>query len=204
MKEAKMSNDLMNIVDDGWLDVSVEASQRVLRGTLLRFLDRAWTRGKEHEPIKRGTELLVTGTAAGWVKWQGGKPVETRLRQPGQKLPEREDPSLGDLDQIKWEKGPDGKFKDPWANTRFVYLLDPMTAEAFTFSTSSWGGRDAVVNLGDAVARMRSAHPDALPIVALESAPMTTRYGLKSKPVFKVVGWKGIDGQREVQEECPY
>jgi hypothetical protein len=203
MKEAKMSNDLMSIVDDGWLDVSVEASQRVLRGTLLRFLDRAWTRGKEHEPVKKGTELLVTGTAAGWVKWQGGKPVETRLRQPGQKMPEREE--LPDLDQIKWEKDAAGKFKDPWANTRFVYLVDPMTAELFTFSTSSWGGRDAVVNLGDAVARMRSAHPDALPIVALESAPMSTRYGLKSKPVFKVVAWKGTDREvQELSEACPY
>jgi hypothetical protein len=153
--------------------------------------------------VKKSTELLVTGTAAGWVRWEGGKPVETRLRQPGQKMPEREE--LPDLDQIKWEKDAAGKFKDPWANTRFVYLLDPMTAEAFTFSTSSWGGRDAVVNLGDAVARMRSAHPDALPIVSLESAPMSTRFGLKSKPVFKVVGWKGIDREvQELPEECPY
>jgi hypothetical protein len=200
-----MSNDLTNIIDDGWLDVGIEASQRVLRGTLLRFHDWRWTRGKEQEEVKKGTELVVTGTAAAWVKWAGGEPVETRLRQPGAKLPEREE--LPDLDQIQWEKDAAGQYKDPWANTRFVYLLDPLSAEAFTFSTSSFGGREAVINLGDAVARMRSVHPDAMPIVNLEAAPMSTRYGRKSKPVFKIVGWKAINGQmREVQqlEEAPY
>jgi hypothetical protein len=60
----------------------------------------------------------------------------------------------------------------------------------FTFSTSSWGGRECVTNLGDAVARMRSVHHDAVPIVSLESAPMQTRYGRKSKPVLRIVGWK--------------
>ena len=64
-----------------------------------------------------------------------------------------------------------------------------MTADAYTFSTSSWGGREAVIGLGDTIARMRRAHPDAVPIVELRAREMPTKWGKKSKPVLKVVGW---------------
>ena len=38
---------------------------------------------------------------------------------------------------------------------------------------------------------MRCARPGAVPVVALDVAPMTTKYGRKSKPVLRIVGWKG-------------
>jgi hypothetical protein len=202
MSEAQMQNDLTTTTNDGWLDVAVEANQRVLRGTLIRFADWNWTRGKEAELIEKGTQLVATGTAAAWVKWQDGKPVETRLRQPGSAMPEREE--LGNTDEASWETGPDKRPKDPWQNTRFVYLVDPKTAESFTFSTSSFGGREAVLHLGDAIARMRSMHADAMPVVALEAAPMQTRYGRKSKPAFRITGWKSANGEtREVRQLPP-
>ena len=122
------------------------------------------------------------------MKWQGGKPVEYRLREPGVPMPERGE--LGDNDPAGWEAGPDGQPRDPWQNTRFVHLIDPQTAEAFTFSTSSWGGRDCVINLADQIKRMRGKHPDAVPLVELGAAPMSTRFGRKSKPTLKVVGWR--------------
>ena len=121
------------------------------------------------------------------MKWQGGKPVEYRVREPGVPMPERAE--LGDNDPAKWEVGPDGQPRDPWQNTRFVHLIDPQTAEEFTFSTSSWGGRDCVINLAGQIKRMRSKHPDAVPLVELGAAPMSTKFGRKSKPVLKVVGW---------------
>jgi hypothetical protein len=34
-----------------------------------------------------------------------------------------------------------------------------------------------------------------VPVVALEAAPMQTRFGRKSKPTFKIVGWKAADGE---------
>jgi hypothetical protein len=196
-----MTHDLIT-TDDGWTDAAAEAYQRAVRGTLLKFADKDWTRGKEAEPVEKGTQLVATGTAAAQVKWSGGRPIEYIMRQPGKKLPERD--ALGDLDQAQWEIAPDGKTKrDPWANTRFVYLIDPKTAEAFTFSTSSWGGREAVTLLGDSIARMRVAHPTAMPIVALEAAPMMTKYGRKSKPVFKIVGWKSVGSKAPELEHLP-
>jgi hypothetical protein len=200
-------NDLVT-TDDGWNDAAVEANERVLRGTLLKFSDWNWTRGKEASPIEKGTKLVAIGTAAAWARWACGKPVEYRMRQSGKPLSDREE--LGSLDTGSWEVGPDGKTpRDPWQSTRLVYLVDPDTAEAFTFSTSSWDGREAVINLGDSIARMRSAHPKALPVVALEAAPMATKYGRKSKPVFKIVDWKAVgsgvwDDPAQEPNELPY
>jgi hypothetical protein len=123
------------------------------------------------------------------VKWAGGKPVEYRMKPAGKPMPDRE--TLGDTDETLWEPGPDKKPRDPWQNSRFVYLIDPNTAEALTFSTASWGGREAVINLGDAIERVRRAgHPGALPVVELQALPWPTRYGRKSKPLFKIVDWR--------------
>ena len=196
-----MINDV-TITNDGWNDAADEARERVLRGTLLRFNDWNWSKGKEAGPIEKGTRLVATGTASAWARWASGRPVEYRMKPSGKPLPDRE--TLGDTDAALWEKGPGEKPRDPRQHTQFVYLIDPGSAEAFTFSTSSWGGREAVVNLADAITRVRSAHPNAMPVVSLEAAPMMTRYGRKSKPVFKIVGWKGAgEGVWEEQKQLP-
>jgi hypothetical protein len=175
--------------DDGWGDAAAESSERVIKGTLLKFSDWNWSKGKEGTTVEEGIELVALDCAAAWVKWSEGKPVEYKLRTAGHRLPEREE--LGDLDEDDWEAGTDGKPKDPWQNTRFVYLIDAVSAEAFTFSTSSWGGRGAVSDLADQIQRVRYSRPGAVPIVELHAAPMLTKYGKKSKPFFKVVDWRG-------------
>ena len=188
-----MSNSLTKPApaNDGWKDAAQEAGERTIRGTLLKFADWRWTAGKEATPIEGGTKLMALATTAMWVRWEDGKPAEYRLREPGRRMPDRDE--LGHDDQSQWDEGPNGEPQDPWRNTRLVYLVDPQTAEAFTFSTSSWGGRNAVSDLGDQIARMRSIHADAVPLVELRAAEMPTKFGKKSKPVFKVVGWKTAD-----------
>jgi hypothetical protein len=121
------------------------------------------------------------------------------MREPGRRLPDRDE--LGYTDETEWEDGPSGDSQDPWRNTRWVYLVDPVTAEAFTFTISSWGGRGAVGDLGDQISRMRSVHPDAVPIVELRAAEMPTRFGRKSKPLFKVVSWRSADTNKPVPVE---
>jgi hypothetical protein len=181
--------------DDGWGDAAVEASERTIKGTLLKFADWHWSAGREATPVEDGTQLVALATSAAWVKWEKGKPVRYIVRESGRRLPERDE--LGDTDVNKWEAGPDGDPKDPWQNTRFVYLVCPKSAEAFTFSTSSWGGRGAVSDLGDQISRMRSVHQNAVPLVELRAGPMPTKHGRKSKPIFKVIGWKSADGGDE-------
>jgi hypothetical protein len=134
-------------VTDGWDDAADENSGRVIKGELLKFSDWNWSRGKEGVKVEEGKTLVAVGLTSAWVRWAGGKPAEYKLKEPHRRLPDRND--LGDLDEREWEAGPDGKARDPWQNTRFVYLIDPLTAEAFTFSTSSWGGRGAVRGKAD-------------------------------------------------------
>jgi len=189
-----MSNDLMVLSnDDGWADEAAEAAERVIKGTLLKFADGQWSKGKEATAVTAGTQLVAHGVARGWVKWWDSKPTEYRMQEPGTRLPDREE--LPDQDENEWQLGPDEKTKrDPWQSTKFVYLIDPMTAEAFTFSTSSWGGRNSVSDLSEQIGRMRSAHPGAVPVVELQSIAQITKFGRKSKPWFKVVGWRKNGG----------
>jgi hypothetical protein len=175
---------------DGWSDTAAEIESQVLRGKLLKFADWRWTKGTEGDEVQEGTQLVAIGTAAAWVKWAGGKPVQYVTRQPRKMLPDREE--LGDRDDFAWELGPDNRPRDPWQNTRFVYFLDPISMEMLTFSTSSGGGRSAVINLADQIKRMRElGRPSALPVVELGAEKMPTKFGLKSKPLFKIVKWYG-------------
>jgi hypothetical protein len=185
--------------NDGWGDAAAEASERTIRGTLLKFADWRWTTGKEATPVADGTKLVALATVAMWVRWEDKKPAEYRMRESGRRLPDREE--LGHNDESRWDKDLSGEPQDPWRNTRLVYLVHPLTAEAFTFSTSSWGGRGAVSDLGDQIARMRSVHADAVPIVELCAAEMPTKYGRKSKPMFKIVEWKTADAEQPAPVE---
>jgi hypothetical protein len=186
--------------DDGWDAAAAENAERVIKGTLLKFADWNWTKGKDTE-LEKGISFAALSTAAGWVKWWEGKPIQYKMREPGRSLPEREE--LGDLDQSEWEVGPNGELKDPWQNTRFVYLVDPKTAEAYTFATATWGGRQAVNDLAEQIQRMRYGRPGAVPLVELDAAPMQTKFGRKSKPFFKVVEWVGGEQPAIDQPDAP-
>jgi hypothetical protein len=177
--------------DGGWNDTAQENKNRLLRGTLLRFSDGRWRKGKEQQLVPDGTELVAECVKAAWIRWQDGKVAEQIIRAAGQRMVDRDE--LSNTDEAEWPLGPSGEPQDPWRNTRFVWLVNPVSAEGFTFSTSSWGGRGAVGDLADATARMRGARFGAMPVVQLGAAEMPTKYGLKSKPAFKIVGWVGGD-----------
>jgi hypothetical protein len=176
-----------SISNDGWNEAANESNERILRGDLLKFSEGHWMSGTDLMPA--GIRLVAMGTAATWVKWEDGAPTRNIARQPGQPKLEREE--LGDLDESKWEPGPDGSPRDPWRFTRYVYLMRPETAAAYTFSTSTWGGRDAVTDLASAIQTYRFARPGASPVVELAAKQKKTKFGQKWNPHFKVVDWVG-------------
>jgi hypothetical protein len=149
-------------------DAAAESTERVIKGPLLKFANGNWSRGKEGTNIEEGTKLVALDTAAAWVKWSDGRPVEYRLRQLGHRLPERKD--LGDLDERNWEMGLDGKPKDPWQNTRFVYLIDPVSAEAFTFGPHPSASPDPLPLLGKATVARAAFGSAASPRSATQDA----------------------------------
>jgi hypothetical protein len=177
-------------VDDGWAGAADEEAEHLIKGSILRFHDWRFLAGKQAVVIPPGTKLVALGTVALWQRWQGGKVVEVVVRMPGKLLPPRED--LEHTDASKWEKDANGTSRDPWQNTRLVYLTRPVSAAMYTFTTSSGGGRTAVAALAGAIKRMRTAHPNAVPIVELRAEEMKTKFGVKSKPAFDIVGWKGV------------
>lgn len=177
-------------VDDGWDAAGTEEAEHLIRGVLLRFHDWRYVAGKQGTLIPDGTQLVALATVALWQRWENGKVVEAILREPGKLLPAREE--LGRLDTATWEKDANGTPRDPWVNTRLVYFVHPVSAAIYTFSTSSGGGRSAVSALAGAIKRMRSVNSTAVPIVKLGGEEMPTKFGLKSKPKFEIVGWKGI------------
>jgi hypothetical protein len=184
-----MTNALVN-KNDGWATVPTSSSS-LIRGARIRFADGHFYLGGSSEPLPPDLELVVMGAVTLWQSWRKGKPGEQRVTQPGQQHPDRAE--LPDQDQTQWEPGLGGTPADPWRDARFVYLADPRTAHAFTFTTESAGGRSAVGALKNQIANMRIAHPSAIPVVHLRSEPMKTRFGRKPKPLFAVVDWRRTD-----------
>jgi hypothetical protein len=178
--------------DDGWDEAAAETSGRAIQGTLLKFNDWKWTPGKEALPLPEGTRLVAVKTAAAFVRWEDKRPVEYIWREKGKPLPDREALSMWD-DRSEWEIGLSGDKEDPWRDTRYVYLIDPTTMTAYTFSTHSTGGRNAVRDLGDNIARVRKMrnNPNLVPLVELSAEVMPTKFGKKSKPLFRIVEWGG-------------
>jgi hypothetical protein len=186
--------------DDGWNTEAASADSWFIQGSLLLYADWLWTIGSEKTQAEKGRRYAPAGVRSAWTFWQGGKPVRYVTAEPGRLLPSRE--SLGDHDESLWERDANDRPKDPWANARFVYLIDIQTAEALTFSTSSFGGRRCVEDLARAITIMRRQHPNAVPVVELDAAPMQTKFGRKSRPVFKIVTWR-FPKQTTIEVEKP-
>jgi hypothetical protein len=173
---------------DWWTNEGT-AGTRLIRGNLLKFADRQWTFGCDARPMRAGTQLVALSGATAWQRWEGKKPVEVRVRVPGQPFFTREE--LGHTDETRWVRRPDGSAADPWQFTKVLYLADTRSGEVFSFTTTSGGGLSAIADLVDQVAFMRGVRPGAFPVVELLYADMETKYGRKSRPIFKIVGWCG-------------
>ena len=161
---------------------------RTIQGELLKFADWRYTKGKQATPVAIGTQLIAMATAAMWVRWENGRPAEYRIRQPGGRLPERFE--LDQDDASQWEIGRTASRR---TRGKIRGRLSDRSADGrgFHFQHSSEGGRSAVNALADQITRMRLAHPGVMPVVELQAEEMPTKYGRKSKPVFKIVGWRG-------------
>lgn len=175
--------------DDGWRDAAQDADTRLTRGMRLRFKDGKYFDENGTE-LPEGVTAVALGLRQAWVRWADHRPSEILERKPGQSLPARE--TLGYSARDQWEIGPSGAPTDPWVCTRFLYLVG-QGGGVYTFTTSSMGGNGAIEKLADAIEFMRRVRPGAVPEIELRSAPMKTRYGIRTKPDFPIVGWRGGD-----------
>jgi len=144
-------------------------SPRTIVGELLKFSKGDYLVGEEGKVLKTGTkftanldELLV-----GWIKWQGGKPVEHRMVRVADGIAAAARTDLGDANTANWEKDKDGEAKDPWQFSNYLPLLDA-EGKLYTFTTSSRGGLGAIGELARRYGRHRRHNPDVHPVITLD------------------------------------
>jgi hypothetical protein len=161
-------------------------------GSILKHSKGEFLSGEVDECIPLGTKMVAAMDllTIGYVEWRDGKPANHFMTMvaSGEKPPRCDD--LGDQDPETWEKGPDGKPRDPFQFSQYLPCCDE-SGEVFTFSTSARGGIGALAALARNYARGRAAHPDKFPVVelAVDSYQHQT-FGKIKTPKFVVVGWE--------------
>ena len=175
--------------DDGFA-VAERGGTNLIKGTILKFADSTYKANKTEivQQAPQGPAFVVVGIVTAWVHWKDGKPTH-KITHTGQTHPYRED--MGDLDQAEWPIGIGGTPSDPHKDTRYVYLINLRSGKTYTFITDTIGGRQAVGELKDAIGIVRQARPGALPVVQLATGSMKSRYGMRPKPSFEIVEWRG-------------
>jgi hypothetical protein len=140
--------------DDGFA-VSERGGSSLIRGVIVKFAKGTYRANKTEilEQAPEGPAYVVEGIVTAWVHWQNKRPVEHRITQTGQAHPWRED--LGDDNPTDWELDPGGVPRDPWRDTRYIYLINLQSGKTYTLVTDSVGGRQAVGELKNAIMTVR-------------------------------------------------
>jgi hypothetical protein len=177
-------------INDGFNDP--EVTDRIIVGVMTRCVDGGWT--GDGVPIPTGTRLLALATTMVLQRWRDEIPAETIRPKPGETyttLVDLRDDLNSKTDKSTWETGIDGQPRPPWVLSFLVYMLNPTTAEKFTYVNSTIGARIAITDLKDKVSSMRAIRGEhVIAEVELASKLMTTRFGQKIRPHFNVTDWK--------------
>jgi hypothetical protein len=171
--------------------------------------------GAERREIPTGTQLvaILNQTQVGFLRWTNGaadKAFLPLISNPD--LKELRD-SQGDADPSDWEeKTIGGQPKDPWQPAILLPFVNPKTCEAFTFSTSSLGGRRSAKQLIRGCVRQIRAAPETtrnhLPLVELGEShyvhPTNKSVGKLFNPEFAVVDWVPISDIAEALKHAGF
>jgi hypothetical protein len=159
-------------------------SGRLLKGTFLKWNDTAhWL---DRDGLTPPSPLLVIGINEILQKWKDGK-AEIINEKP---LP---DPAQlnSTIPIAEWERGIDNTPRPPWAHVVVVYSVNLATGEFFTYAAATTGAHIAYDALKEAVVTMRALRGTrVMPIVHLSERPMKTKFGMKRRPHFEIIGWK--------------
>jgi hypothetical protein len=183
----------------GWTG-DVEGRERsdnagIIQGMLVKFTNNSTWVTRDEEEIAPDRELVPVDMPRITQRWEGGKPIETRILAPGEKFPDV-DALNAAIPQDQWEEGPDGNRRGPYQNQCLVYLLDLKTMDRFTFATGTMGGTIAISELKDKLVWMRKVRgPNVFPVVTLGDVFMNTRFGGRQRPHFAIVRWVRLGGE---------
>jgi hypothetical protein len=172
--------------DDGFASVPT-TGRGAMRGSALTYNASTNEYLLDRVDVVNGEELVVLACRRGYQYWPlDGSAPQLLLDEPGAPHPERS--AFGDQDESKWRDGPNGR-SDPYVDIWALFCANPDTRAESTFITPTAGGFIAVEVLVKDILKKRRREPDAYPLVKLEDAPFKTRYGVKKRPHFAIVGW---------------
>jgi len=198
--DEKTAKRLVEIDKDPFQAYADSVGQTSIIGQLLKFSKGEWLAGKEGEEIALGTKFVANldSMLVGWIKWVDNKPEQQIMGKVLDRYTPPKRHELGDLDEATWELDHRGDPRDPWQEASYILMKKPgvkFTRDtAFTFSTSSFGGKGALAELCSAYAEQRITRDDQFPIVKLgkDSYPHAN-FGKIWKPKFLLAGWESKD-----------
>ena len=181
--------DFDEIEDERVEEDDTEQSNRVIQGTRLVFgNDFVWMTSDDEE-FPKDRELVVVETSRCVQKWADHQVVDTIPLPTNQKWPDVK--ALNDAcPKSEWQDGPNAQPQGPWQRTRVVYSVDLTTMEKFTFASGTVGADIAVRELRDRIRMMRRFRGESVyPVVTLSDTFMSTRWGGRQRPDFKIMRW---------------
>jgi len=150
-------------VADGWDAQANDSAASPMKGSSIKFDNGAYFIGREKTLIQPDRQFVAIDVREGWLFLKKDCPAEYDMRAVGGPKPPRPNSFS---DPSEWPDGLDGNPADPWRYAKFLYLLDPLSAEVFTFTSSTTGGRIGISDLSSQIQLMRNTRPGAVPIVA--------------------------------------
>jgi hypothetical protein len=168
---------------DPWLEVANEGGGQF--GKLFKYAKGEYTH-KDAE-IALGTEFVVhmPQVMRGWVRFEGGRPVDYRLGYVREGAGFADRGSLGYTDKAEWPRDKRGEASDPWQQQHYVPMIECETDEMYTFVFSSHGGKQAFRDLARAYSPYRKT--TKLPVISLQTGRYRHEtYGWIDTPELKV------------------
>jgi hypothetical protein len=193
------------VVADGFTGYTgdIEGHERPANAGLIQGLTKFTNEAKwvrDDEEIAPDRELIAADVVRVLQRWEDGKPIETRILEPGEKFPDVK--ALNDaVPREDWSEGPDGHPRGPWQAQHILYLVDPVTMDRFSYPTATTGGGIAIRELVDKITLMRRTRgPNLYAIVTLGDTFMQTKFGGRQRPHFKIARWVrlGNEGGEEL------
>jgi hypothetical protein len=185
--------------DDGFDDFSLEqigqrtgafGGARILKFVTDKFATtEGVVIGPEHHLISLGLIKVVQ-------KFVQQKLVDTIVVPSGEKMPDIEKMNE-EAPRTEW--GPDpfnpGNLVGPYSGVLVLKFIEEPALNRYAFVTKSIGGSIAVGDLSDKIKIMRRLYgPDVTAVVSPQATLWKTRYSVRKRPDFQVVGWRKLGG----------
>src|SRR5262249_9688625 len=169
--------------------------KRLLQSTKAKCVDGNWSA----DGLPLPDALLVVGFTRGLQCWKDGELLDELDERDGE-LPDVDELN-SQIPQEEWATGLNGQPEPPWRIVYVVYLVDPETAELFTWINSGYFAMLAYEELTERIKRMtRLRGSGVTEIVKPDRRPQRIKKLniTKQRPHFAHIEWRDL-GEREKQ-----